>query len=427
MNCGILCAKNVDGVFGEAVKVGGKLAAKCRAVSPRGAWYGADGDAILLYERPNRAFQNYVEDLLRHEVLFLAPTRIIEEPLDFFRDVNGDSALITELRKGVARHGWEFSPFIESPNSAHLAETMGAKLHSGMEHEAVKRGLALDCNDKEIFTETCKMLGIRVPRTIYARGWDDLVAKVRTQRKRWGGMMLRIARAAGGLGNLKIERDDDLDIKLKEIVNAPGWKSATVLIGQLLELDHSPSTLAFIKADGSVEFIADSVQILKGGSAYVGSLIPSGLNPNIVALMRKWTLLYANHMSSLGARGYLNVDWILSGGHLYACESNFRYTAVVHPLKIRESLCNGTPRVARSHDALHVSGELTFTKALAKLSAEGLLFDARTKSGAVITIPPAQESMGYVVFGEDSASTTEMTTAIHRCLEEGHDSDQDDV
>lgn len=417
MDSGILCATNIDGVFGQGVEVRDALAAKCQSVADRGVWYGKEGDAILLYRRPDQGFVDYASMLYNHEMHILAPAHVTDAPLDMFRDVRRDPKLLSELRRGVTKHGWGIAPFIQSPGAAHLADEVGARLHAGMCHHAVKRGLALDLNDKETFTKVCQELGIKVPDTTYAKGWDNLVETVKEYRQRWGSLMLRIARAAGGLGNLVLHKDDDLEAKLRTVMNAPGWQTETVVIGRLLELDDSPSTLAFINAHGNVEVLADSIQILEGGSAYVGSRFPSGLDDATVRLMHDWTMQYARHASALGGRGYLNIDWIRSDGELLAIESNFRHTAAVHPLAIRKHLCNGDERVARSHDALHVEHGLTFANVREHLDAEGLLFNSQTRTGAVITIPPARGSMGYVVMATNATEANEMAAAIHRLLE----------
>ena len=78
MNCGIVCATNIDGVFGSGVEVRDNLAAKCQAVATRGVWYGKKGDAILLYRHPDQRFVEYASDLYGHDMRILAPARVTE-------------------------------------------------------------------------------------------------------------------------------------------------------------------------------------------------------------------------------------------------------------------------------------------------------------------------------------------------------------
>lgn len=425
---GILCPKvfggNIDGVFGADVEVTGALAQKARDVAPRAIWYLSDNDAALLYQRPERSFLDYAEDLYGHRIRVIAPRDIIPEPLNLFSDTMRDPSALAELSRGVQQEGWRLSPFIQSPDSARLAKHIGAQLDGGACRDAIERGLALDLNDKASFTEICQSLGIPVPETVCVRGWNhvargeaNLVDTTKRLHHAWGGLMLRQARAAGGLGNLVIRPTDSVDERLALVHNQPGWQTETVVVTPFLEIECSPATLAFIHLDGSVDVLSDSVQLLKGGAAYIGSIMPSGLRPEIVAQMIEWTKLYATRVAQMGGRGYVNVDWILVHGKLYACESNCRYTAVVHPRAIRQRLCNGSRRIARSHDALHVEDSLTFTDALGRLGSEGLLFDSQTRKGAVISIPPARGSMGYVVMAESVAEASDMTEAIHRVLE----------
>lgn len=409
---------NIDGAFGNDIRVSGALARKCQDVAPRAVWYSlGPNDATLLYQHPARAFMGYAEDLYGHTIRVIAPDNITPEPLNLFDDVMRDKRVIVELREGVSQNGWCLSPFIQSPTAARLAKHIGAELDGGACRDAIERGLALDLNDKASFTDICRKLGIPVPETVCVRSWNRVVNTTRRLRKTWGGLMLRQARAAGGLGNLVIRPTDDVDERLAMVHDQPGWQTEAIVVTPLLDIDCSPATLAFIHPDGTIEVLSDSVQLLKDGASYIGSIMPSGLDPDTVEQMIEWTERYACHVAKMGGRGYVNVDWILVDGKLYACESNCRYTAVVHPRTIRQRLCNGSPRVARSHDALHIENNLTFETALERLGAEGLLFDPHRRTGAVITIPPARGSMGYVVMTETATEASEMAEAIHRLLE----------
>jgi hypothetical protein len=214
----------------------------------------------------------------------------------------------------------------------------------------------------------------------------------------------------------------DLDSFLEATVLAPdahsAWIDDVVLVEPYLDEAFSPAVLCYINENGSVDLVTDSLQLFEQGDerkSFIGTQIPSPIDPALAESLKEFTLRYVEHVAKLGARGHINIDWLVTrDGKVVACESNYRYTGVVHPFLIRRRLAGERERelYLRSDDALHYTGNLTFHQALAFMERHDLCWNAERGDGVVVSIPPAEGSMGFVAM----AHSTERVEELYRAM-----------
>ena len=411
--------QNIDAAFGGN-KVRGKLAQKCTAVAPRSMHYLENREsAVMLYNEPPRSFMNYLKYLYGFDPRVLYPASLPDwhdDGLSLLYTVLDDRELVGHITKVGRTHNWSITPFISHPLVFELADRTGLPVR-GMSRENVLSDKVGILNDKSVFQVLCRGLNIPVPKSYHARSWPDLLRAARKQLIRRGSVMLRCARAAGGLGNLRINREDlrglDLETYLDQKIGAEKstWQNDTVLVEEVLNVICSPSTLVYIKDNGETVFIADSMQRLKD-MKFIGAQIPSGIPDPALQKLIIHALNYASYAYKMGARGWCGIDWgILRGGECVAFESNYRFGGNNHALAIRRKL--DYRGVSISNDVLTVSPDLRFEEVWAKLDSTGLGWDAARHEGIVVSIPPSDGSMGYVSL----AATAEKAEALSEAFE----------
>lgn len=416
-----LIALNIDGAFhGQTT---GALARKCVEVAPRAMHMLGPDDAALLYAAPPESFVAYFEELYGHEprVYYSArPYTDLTQPLDLIQMALEDGELISRIARDGQRFGWHLESFIGSPAVYELACRTGLPVR-GFSEEAVKSDAVARLNDKALFQRWCQKNGIPTPPSVHVRGWENLIDEAQRQFDERGSVMLRRARAAGGLGNCLVSPQtmreagmttvpEYLRLKLQPHEE---WEHETVLVEPELTIVTSPSVLA--RASGKdVEIVGVIDQVLKG-TEYIGGNVPTLESSNDGVRLINWTMLYGlTHFIPHGGQGWFDIDFgRLSDGTFVAFESNGRCTGNNHGLAVRRRLmANRDPATvhAWTNDALKVSPDTTFQDVL--LGVNGALWSPRRGDGVVITIPPAGGSMGYVALATSQDRKHELRDAM---------------
>jgi hypothetical protein len=425
---GIVVA-NIDDAFQG--KTTGALARKCIEVAPRAVHYLGEGDAAILYAPLSDEYRDYYRSLYGRNPMTFAPRQQyadMNQPLSLLENILADSDLLERIAQEGRRHGWRITPFISHPLVHELGRRTGLPV-SGMGADSVDAGNVTILNDKAAFQHVCKTLDILVPKSLHIQGWDNIIAAAKEIYSRDGRVMLRRARAAGGLGNCEASKTllDACGAKTleeyfeKQLLPREEWEREIVLVEPVLNVLMSPTTLFKIE-DGKVRFIADSCRILRN-NASVGGLIPStasGVPRKLLDRMVNYSYRYSGHVRHLGGDGYFDIDWgVIEKDDgvvdIVAFESNYRFTGNNHPIAIRQRLRpeNAAGLVSLSNDALKVSQDITLADVLAYLEDAGHPWCHSRGEGIVVTIPPAGGSMGYVAIAE----TLEDAEAMGKAME----------
>lgn len=414
-----LFGTNIDEAFyGQTT---GALARKCVEVAPRATHMLDPDDAALLYAAPPESFIDYYESLYGFEPRVYFPAQHytdLTKPLDLIRMALDEPELLAALRSDGHRYGWSLEPFITSPQVYELARRIGLSVR-GFSEEAVMADAVARLNDKALFQRFCHEHGIPTPASVHIAGWKNLMQEAQRQFDERGSVMLRRARAAGGLGNCLVntqtmceEGTHTVREHLEKMLQPrEEWEHEVVLVEPELTIVSSPSVLG--RAAGhDVEIVGVIDQVLKG-TAYIGGNVPTRESPEDAERLFHWTLLYGQrHFIREGGQGWFDIDFgRLPDGAFVAFESNGRCTGNNHGLAVRRRLMRGREQVhAWTNDALKVKPQTTFEDVLAGLN--GALWSPQRGDGVVITIPPAGGSMGYIALATSLERKLELRDAM---------------
>ncbi|PJA46347.1 hypothetical protein CO174_00305 [Candidatus Uhrbacteria bacterium CG_4_9_14_3_um_filter_50_9] len=417
---------NIDAAFQGHTT--GDLARKCMEVAPRVVHMLDEHDAVLLYAPLPEAFASYCEDLYgyRPQVYHPGePYRDFSEPLDLVERSLRDERLIAMLREDAKRFNWRMEPFIGHPSVFELARKSGMST-GGFSEQAVLANKVAELNDKALFQHFCRSRGIPTPASVHVLGWENLMTETERQYQARGSVMLRRARAAGGLGNCLVT-DQEMDTvgassvrQYLEIKLQPHeeWDHETVLVEPVLKILSSPTVL--LRADhGRMRIVAVIDQVLKGAS-YIGGNFPTGESAEDARQLELWALEYGTQFVLEGGEGWFDIDFgRLEDGSFVAFESNGRCTGNNHGLAVRHRLFKERANQvhAWTNDALKVRPGTPFEQVLNQVPKDVLWCPSR-EDGVIITIPPGgddqQFSMGYVALANSTERKHELRDAMDR-------------
>jgi len=416
-----LIPANIDGAFHGHTT--GALARKCVEVAPRAMHMLGPDDAALLYTAPPETFVDYYEELYGYEPRVYYPEQPytdLTQPLDLIQMALRDPELLERLAQDGRHFGWHLESFIGSPAVYELARRIGLPVR-GFSEAAVQADAVARLNDKALFQHFCHKNGIPTPPSTHVTGWQNLIAEAERQFDERGSVMLRRARAAGGLGNCLVNQTtmreagtstvrEHLRLKLQPHEE---WEHEVVLVEPELTIVSSPSVLA--RASGrEIEIIGVIDQVLKG-TEYIGGNVPTLESKVDADQLINWTLLYGfTHFIPQGGQGWFDIDFgRLVNGSFVAFESNGRCTGNNHGLAVRRRLMHDRdPRTVHtwSNDALKVAPRTPFEDVLRGTS--DVLWSPKRGDGVVITIPPQGGSMGYIALATGYERKLELRDAL---------------
>jgi len=429
VNPSSLFGANIDGAFHGHTT--GALARKCVEVAPRAIHMLGQGDAALLYSPLPDGFAEYYAELYGHEPRVYHPAEPyadLTQPLDLIQMVLGDPELIGRLAADGSKRDWHLESFIGSPQVYELGRRISLPVR-GFGENAVLADAVARLNDKALFQRWCHEHDIPTPPSTHVSGWESLMLEAERQFDERGSVMLRRARAAGGLGNCLVSPTtmreagtgsvrEHLKLKLQPHEE---WEHEVVLVEPELVVVASPSVLA--RAHGnSVEIVGVIDQVLKG-TEYIGGNVPTVESSQDAAQLINWTMLYGlTHFIPQGGQGWFDIDFgRLPDGTFVAFESNGRCTGNNHGLAVRRRLMArhdpGSVH-AWTNDALKVAPKTTFQDVLRGLN--GALWSAKRGDGVVITIPPQGGSMGYIALATSSGRKLELRDEMNEFAASTH-------
>lgn len=415
---------NIESAILTQGKVTGELKQKCIDVAPRAVHYLQKDDGVVLYAPITDAFRGYIEDLYGFSPTVFAPTDVDlspDAPLSIVDALLAEPRLLEQIAAEGRRRDWIVTPFIAHPTVFRLGQALDLPV-GGMIESHVKRGNAGKLNDKVDFQRVCRAQNIPVPESIVVEGWDALVTTVRDVFRANHGAMLRQSRTNGGLGTAKVTAEgmrargiQHLETYVEELLSPrDGWENQPILVEPYLRKRCSPSTLLFV-SEGRAKLVSHTVQILVE-DAYVGCRNPSDLPVAVLDRLIEMTHRYAEHAIALGFEGYVGIDWgLLEDGSIVAFESNARYGGQNHVLAIAKRLCHDRINCVRleSRDVLKVRRDVRLEEMLHAMRKQGVAWDAKRGDGVVISIPPANGSMGFVAVAETEARLRQLVDEMN--------------
>lgn len=416
---------NIDDAITMAGQAVGRLAQKCVDVAPRAVHYLKSGDAAILYEQLPADFEEYYRGLYGFKpTTFVPRSRYTDtsKPLSLLDNILEDKQLLADIAREGHRRRWHITPFIQHPKVFELAKATGLRV-AGMTLENVSKNRVAELNDKSVFQDVCRTIGIPVPDSVHARGIKEICQAADEIFRRDGAVMLRQALGAGGLGNILATKQMLMSAECKTLEEyivprmnpSEIWTNGTVLVEPVLKVKQSPATMMQIQPRG-VRLISHSMQIIEE-TCYIGSFAPSGLRQNLLDEMICMARVYAEHVRKRGGYGYCGIDWgVLDDSSLVAFESNFRYGGMIHVNEIKRRLRpdNVHGVVTLSNDALKLDKRATFGLVHKVMQDFGLDWDPDRGEGVIVAIPPAGGSMGYVALAETTKHALALNAGMHQ-------------
>lgn len=429
-----------EGIRGDGAckGVSGPLARKCLAVSPRSAHCVTENGAALLYES-SETFASYLEGLHGRRSRIIAPTgrmvRSPERPLCLRDAVMCDKTLIARISEEGMERGWALDPFVPSGWVYELSELTGLPV-VGMSREAIARGIVAELNSKKRFREEAGKLGIPVPESLVVRGVDAAVKAAVEALTSRGSVMLRQSHGASGLGKVGFSIQEIRDAGhepaahvRKELEEGIGWTDDDILVEEHLDSGHrriaTTATVLMLIVAGSPRLVAVAETRMRDRS-FVGGVMPADIPSVIRDLMVGQALRYAREAAAYGLdEGYLDMDFgLFEDGGVVAFESDCRHSGLEHLLAIRRRLCpdDAGSVVVMSDDALKVSSKASLGKVLDLMNdrTDGrrpIGWDRKTGEGTIVSIPPADGMMGYVVMAPTRSRATELCLEMEKVAE----------
>lgn len=418
---------NIDSIFPSEVTNAWSL--KVQSIGPRGLLMNTA--AVALYEQPPEMFMEYVGSLLGKVPMVFAPsTPCTDLTLDLsLRELlTRTRRFLLDLFRFGKDGGWSIDPFYVTPGVHQLSSSVNLPV-IGTAREHVNRGAVDWVNGKEPFTQFWVERGYPMPDFVLVQSWKDLLSEAAKCFERHPeGIFIKQSRAEGGLGNCRVTRATlkaggygkhglrrFLETELGS--HQDRW-SASTLICPSLPFACCPSILLEINDDGP-RLYAHTTQIMDpGGTGFIGSILPSGLESGVIEELADLATVYGSAAYARGFRGGMSFDvGILSrdfrcgsgrkfkAGSLIPLECNGREGANGHVIAVRQALCPGDPSVvSQSNDAFKLSPRATLEDALAFMAERGLHWNTNSEEGVILTIPPFprlaainKNTMGYLV------------------------------
>lgn len=411
---------NFDSFFG--VRPSGKDAKKCLRLSPRPIMLAGtllkifSKVTFVLARMPDQDFLLYLSELFGTEVWsrinLLVPEKAETEPLNLANSLLKDQGSLYLLRSN--NDELFVTGLISTPDVNQVAETLGAR-----QWPNISKGgsdMVRSFNNKFWFKNACKRHGIRVPPGEFTQEPTEAALYLTRALLNGQSSMIRLTRAAGGLGNLKIEPGMTGISEIPSIAQVANLLESKIgeeklrtgtLVEPVLKIVRSFAVEVDIQ-DSGIKVVAIVERSVVNDSESEGSFFPAQVD-NFVADAVRQTMDVMGNLHSLGYRGRADCDWgieILPGEfqRLVAFEINARWTATGTLLSFIENFGQsvGLELCGMSCDYLSLSHNSNLESMLDFLTREGLLWNESQGRGVVITVPPSSSAVSYIIVSTDS-------------------------
>ena len=321
---------------------------------------------------------------------------------------NGGKNTLDQLL-GDSRNGAVFSPYYGGRLERRTSDYLGLFMYSHTE-------LAEELDNKIGFKLTCRKLGIPVVKESIIDTYmtESEMARVIQQRLEKTGKV--ILRGEYGASASTIHVLDHVDISFLQGLRKRYPTRDRFLVEPFFETRSSPSSVWFIKRDGSIIHLRTSNQILENGISHLGNEFPVQFDEGFVDRM---SFRFAQYLAKKGFIGPFGLDYIETEKGIFATECNPRMTGAIYPWELVYLLeQKGSVRAARSENIKLPPGCREF-KVLKHLWND-VLYDGKSSEGIVIPYNVGPIRTGKVTVlctGESTESVMGLLSYIKSMLE----------
>ncbi len=193
--------------------------------------------------------------------------------------------------------------------------------------------------------------------------------------------ILRAGASIGGSGVYVATCEQERKAVLK--ILAKSDKKKIFLLSDLLPVKTSPNLQYYL--DGEQAFLfSESIQIIKNHTEHKGNLFEQVENKEQAEELRRQGSIIAKRCMSLGLKGIIGIDFIISGGKIYPVELNARQNSSTCASWFLNRLFTGDrlmmpPSGRSAYLSISVERNVTWDEVAEMLSEN--LFDPETKRG----------------------------------------------
>lgn len=389
---------NIDAV-GQRGHVRGGVAQRVLAISCRSLFYtqtmGRRIDRIILPADPGQDFIAYLQ------------ANFGPLPEVCIAAVNPDDLWIADHLDPVWLRDCAVDSYIDDPDLTACVQRAGGQMLTANRPEVIRR-----VNHKGAFKALFQGLVQTVPGEV-GQGVEEVAALVAARAP----CFLRMALAGGGVGNLVFRTPVSAAEAARQMLEANSlWAGADGLVEPILDLRFSPGVAFEI---GRNLPLYSFLQITRRGCEYVGCWMPAPAG--VIArddLDRIGGAIIAR-LSETGFRGEADVDLgVTDTGEVYGFEINGRKDGVRHVWEAVSRWHGRDERqwrcAVKAVDTFHLRDAGLTTRALLdRLGNAGLLAQASSPYGVILSIPPRQGLAGVILIGKDSAEAQRRFLALN--------------
>lgn len=204
---------------------------------------------------------------------------------------------------------------------------------------------------------------------------------------------------------------------------------------------YSPSSQGYIHPNLNVELLATHEQILdQSGMKYLGCRFPAP--KDIRSMLSRWTKQIGNELSKIGVLGFFSVDYIVYTNaegqeEVKVIEINIRQGGTTHPYQtaklVTNSRFNDETGLLETQEGqpVHYFANDNFCRDHLKnsppksligyLEKQGVLFNPRTKKGAVLHMLNSMShfgKLGYTVIAPSQLEVDDMRLKLEKVVDE---------
>jgi hypothetical protein len=394
------------------------LLSKNLGMFPRFVLCPEKGDLIVVPKPVESSFLLYAAALLGlgKPDSWLITLKGYTHPYSLVDSILEDPFAIELLRCMGRDGGWIIEPFMQTPRIMRLSKETGIptdKTHP----ELVWNGIISDLNDKGVFKDLARKLGIQTPEGYVTDSMPALEKAIDLAAEKYGKVMLRKAVSAGGFGNMHGSGPE-----LRAAIG--DWYSGgRILVEPFLNITSVAGSIAHL-GDNSHKFGGVDAQTFEN-MKWTGFDYPY---PDRAVAERIYELTgkVADTVRRSGARGALNLDWALvdgAGPEPVALECNFRNNGFANVMdfgrKYLKKSLRGTFVSYREGLPCGERDTAGLIKNLSALKVSGkplLLTKPGAEEGAVLMTPLFKGKYALGFFYKQAAGLHEAFEAIKKII-----------
>ncbi len=353
-------------------------------------------DIVYLKHAPEEAYLRWLSEvgLGSKNIVVLSGTDDMSLPE---RILNNGCKDHLDTLLGDSRNGAVFCPYYGGRLERRTSEYLGLFMYSNTE-------VAEEMDNKIGFKLLCRKLGIPVVKeSIIDAGMteSEMVRVVQSFIDETGKVILRGEYGASASTIHVLNHIDDTF--LKDLMKRQ-QRGTRFLVEPFYETLSSPSSVWFIKRDGTIVLLRTSNQILENGISHLGNEFPVQFDEGYVNRM---SFRFAQYLERKGFIGPFGLDYIETEDAIFATECNPRMTGAIYPWELVYLLTQKGPvRAARSENIKLPLRYRNFE--VLRQAWNDVLYDGNSSEGVIIPYNVGPIRTGKITVLSTGSSTEDV-------------------